>query len=275
MNYPIALLIGLLGTSVIHASKGIMKLGILRIRAAGVEGRSKRRASLLYGAGIAANFTAPFWVMVANLFGPTVLYTSMYGAGLVALLLFSRFILHEHLTRRHVLGAAVIMAGTGVLGYGEVTCASPAPSQERTLREGGWWMRHVIFERHFADFCEQYDKKYAVIEDPDELKRILRNPGCRAEQQPQAATRRIKIGLSPPGFDFLRYALRETCIRFAVAFADNFSCKLDPLHYHARRNRSTSRDRASLRQRLPHCSHRHEAQTPRTDLCKAIIYPMA
>ena len=47
-------------------------------------------------------------------------------------------------------------------------------------------------------------KVIAVIEDPDELKRILRHPGCRAEQQPQAATRLIKIGRSPPGFDPIR-----------------------------------------------------------------------
>ena len=53
-----------------------------------------------------------------------------------------------------------------------------------------------------SDYVLRYDPDViAVIEDPDELKRILRHPGCRAEQQPKAATRLIKIGRSPPGFD--------------------------------------------------------------------------
>ena len=49
--------------------------------------------------------------------------------------------------------------------------------------------------------CGADMKVIAVIEDPDQLKRILRYPGCRAEQQPQAATRLVKMGRSPPGFD--------------------------------------------------------------------------
>jgi len=53
-----------------------------------------------------------------------------------------------------------------------------------------------------SDCVLRYDPYViAVIEDPDELKRILRHPGCRAEQQPEAATRLIKIARSPPGFD--------------------------------------------------------------------------
>jgi hypothetical protein len=49
--------------------------------------------------------------------------------------------------------------------------------------------------------CGADMKVIAVIEDPDELGRILRHPGCRAEQQPEAATRLVEMGRSPPGFD--------------------------------------------------------------------------
>ena len=49
--------------------------------------------------------------------------------------------------------------------------------------------------------CSAKIKVFAILEDPDELKRILRHPGCRVEQQPEAATRLAKIGRSPPGFD--------------------------------------------------------------------------
>jgi hypothetical protein len=68
----------------------------------------------------------------------------------------------------------------------------------------------------------QYDPDViAVIDDPDELKRILRHPGCRAEQQPQAATRLIKIGSTDK---FLRYALREMCVRFPVTAVAAVMC---------------------------------------------------
>ena len=41
----------------------------------------------------------------------------------------------------------------------------------------------------------------AVITGPEEVRKILRHPGCMAEQQPEAATRLVKIGRSPPGFN--------------------------------------------------------------------------
>jgi hypothetical protein len=53
-----------------------------------------------------------------------------------------------------------------------------------------------------SDCVLRYDPDViAIIEDPDELGRILRHPGCRAEQQPKAATRLVEMGRSPPGFD--------------------------------------------------------------------------
>ena len=120
MNIAIAMAIGFVGTSVIHMSKGMMKLGISRMRAPRGSDDGTRRVSILYLAGMIANFTTPFWVMLANLFAPTVFYTSMYGTGLVALLLFSRCVMKEELNGRHYLGAAVIIVGTGVLGAGEI-----------------------------------------------------------------------------------------------------------------------------------------------------------
>ncbi len=120
MGALIAMLIGIAGTSVIHTSKGLMKLGLQRIQVARATGGSVRGPSLIYAAGMLANFTTPFWVMVANLFAPTVFYTSMYGLGLVSLLVFSRLVLQEELTSLHVIGAGVIIAGTGLLAAGEL-----------------------------------------------------------------------------------------------------------------------------------------------------------
>ena len=53
-----------------------------------------------------------------------------------------------------------------------------------------------------SDYVLRYDPDViAIIADPDELGRIIQHPGCRAEQQPKAATRLVKMGRSPPGFD--------------------------------------------------------------------------
>ena len=49
--------------------------------------------------------------------------------------------------------------------------------------------------------CHSPMKVIAVITEPEEVRKILRHPGCMAEQQPQAATRLVKIGRSPPGLD--------------------------------------------------------------------------
>ncbi len=125
MHAIIAMLIGIAGTSVIHTSKGVMKLGLQRLQVARATNAPQRGASVVYGLGMLANFTTPFWVMLANLFAPTVFYTSMYGLGLVALLVFSRIVLREQLTRRHILGTGVIIAGTGFLGAGELLGAAP------------------------------------------------------------------------------------------------------------------------------------------------------
>jgi multidrug transporter EmrE-like cation transporter len=130
-----ALLIGVVGTSVIHLSKGVMKLGIAGLPA--------RRFRFIYAAGIAMNFTNPLWVILANRFAPTVYYTSMYGLGLIALLLFSRYRLGETVTRRQITGVVVIIVGTLVIGLTELGQAPPSlysASRGRVLLVAGLWL---------------------------------------------------------------------------------------------------------------------------------------
>lgn len=130
-----AMLIGLVGTSVIHLSKGVMKLGITGLPA--------RRFRFIYAVGIAMNFTNPLWVILANRFAPTVYYTSMYGLGLIALLLFSRYRLGETVVRRQILGVMIIVTGTLVIGLTELGQAPPslyAASRFRVFLVAGLWL---------------------------------------------------------------------------------------------------------------------------------------
>ena len=135
----IAMTIGVLGTSTIHLSKGMMRLGIGRLRA---EGGDRRRAKAIYVVGVLMNFTNPLWVILANRFAPTVYYTSMYGLGLLPLLLFSRTMLAERLHRSQYAGILVIVVGTLLVGAGNMTGGKPSLyGADRTLLVGvavGW-----------------------------------------------------------------------------------------------------------------------------------------
>lgn len=145
----VALILGVFGTSVIHLSKGVMKLGIVRMRArkaqvAAPEARPvlAGRSRSIYLAGMLVNFTNPLWVIIANRFAPTVYYTSMYGLGLVSLLVFSRFILGEHLDRRRIGGALIVVIGTLLIGAARLSSpASPLFLANRTtvlVIAGAW-----------------------------------------------------------------------------------------------------------------------------------------
>ena len=114
-NHLIVLAIGLVGSLTIHLSQGLLKLAILRRS----EERGGRNNRALYGLGLILNFSAPLWVIVANRFGPTVLYTSMYATGLLGLILFSCWKLNRPLRTAEIFGAILVIVGSAivVLGY--------------------------------------------------------------------------------------------------------------------------------------------------------------
>ena len=116
----IAMIIGVVGSSVIHLSKGVMRLGVTRLQEKQGAGKA------IYVAGMVMNFTNPFWVMVANRFAPTLYYTSVYGVGLIPLLLFSCAVLGERLDARQILG--VMLVGVATVLVGVVNVAVPSPS---------------------------------------------------------------------------------------------------------------------------------------------------
>ena len=119
--YP-ALIIGLIGSSVIHLSQGLLKLAIYR-RQSGDRSIGNR---YLYSLGLALNCSAPFWVIAANRFGPTVFYTSMYASGLLGLILFSKWKLHRPFQFMEVLDASLLILGSFilVLGFGRADVAA-------------------------------------------------------------------------------------------------------------------------------------------------------
>jgi len=127
----VASFIGIIATTQIHISKGLQKYGIDAIRPE--EHRlhqvtHQRRKKITYFSGIILNNLAFLWVLVANLYAPTSYYTSMFGFGLVVLMLFSEHILHEKHTPLQHTGAVVIALGTILIGISRSTGDVPPMS---------------------------------------------------------------------------------------------------------------------------------------------------
>ncbi|MFP4618047.1 MAG: hypothetical protein ACLFMZ_04325 [Spirochaetaceae bacterium] len=115
----IASLIGIVATTQIHIAKGLQRYGIEGLRSAStgtVEKRGRRR--ILYITGVVLNNAAFLWALLANLYAPTAYFTATFGFGLVVMMLFSGFILREPITKFQYIGAAVIAAGTVLIGGG-------------------------------------------------------------------------------------------------------------------------------------------------------------
>lgn len=112
IDHVMVILIGIVGSSVIHFSQGLMRLGIMRKAA----GEVTKRTRWIYGMGVALNLSAPLWVVLANRFGPTTLYTSMYAAGIIVLILFSNIKLGAPFRARDLTGSIFLIAGTALLG---------------------------------------------------------------------------------------------------------------------------------------------------------------
>ena len=112
----IAILLGIIGSTTIHLSQGLMRLGVARRQASPTS-----QLDRTYILGLALNLTAPFWVILANRYAPTIFFTSMYAIGLIPLLLFSCVKLGESLKARHIVGAILLTAGAASLAIEQGT----------------------------------------------------------------------------------------------------------------------------------------------------------
>src|SRR5271157_89830 len=119
-----AMLCGIADTTQIHLAKAMERQGIeifdqirAKLRKENFEMEGKVKKPVIYLIGFTLNQIEPIWLVLANSFGSyPALVTSMYGIGLVFLLIYSVKILHEQLSNREVFGATLIIAGTLVLG---------------------------------------------------------------------------------------------------------------------------------------------------------------
>jgi drug/metabolite transporter (DMT)-like permease len=120
-----AMLCGIADTTQLHLAKAMERQGIeifdqirAKIKNEHIEMEGKVKKPVIYLVGLVLNEIEPLWLVVANIFGSyPALVTSMFGIGLIFLMLYSVKVLKEPVTRREILGSIIIIVGTLILGF--------------------------------------------------------------------------------------------------------------------------------------------------------------
>jgi len=121
----IAMLFGIIGTISFHLGKGMQKHGIEvlhYLKRKIFKNKSYPSINLtakdviIYLIGVFLSNSVAVWIMAANMFAPASYFTSMFGIGLIILLVYSVKVLGEPLKGKDVAGACVLIIGTFLLG---------------------------------------------------------------------------------------------------------------------------------------------------------------
>jgi multidrug transporter EmrE-like cation transporter len=126
-NTLIAMLFGIMGSALYHIGKSMQKQGIGFIRIAknkiarNTHGRGFSAAEMKIGAiyltGVIFNNSLAVWIMMSNLFAPPSYFSSMFGTGIAALMIYSKKFLNESISTIGYFGIALLVSGTVILGF--------------------------------------------------------------------------------------------------------------------------------------------------------------
>jgi drug/metabolite transporter (DMT)-like permease len=125
-NSAMAMIYGIVGSVLFNISKGMQRQGIETLISIFPKKRNPpdnepRANSLknitLYAAGFILNNSLGFFAILANRHAPSSYFTSMFGIGIIALMLYSGIFLKEPIHPLQYVGAFVLAAGTLILGY--------------------------------------------------------------------------------------------------------------------------------------------------------------
>jgi hypothetical protein len=123
-NIWLVILFGILSTIQNHLAKAFERQGIEtidyvleKLESTGEKLKGVQKKSLIYTLGLVLNQTVFIYhLFTTPLGGTTAVYTSMYGVGLLVLLLYSWKVLKEPLSRDELSGALAIFLGTLIIG---------------------------------------------------------------------------------------------------------------------------------------------------------------
>jgi drug/metabolite transporter (DMT)-like permease len=115
MSVALGLLFGIISTLVLHLSKAMERHGI-EIFSRKKSFKEKGKKPLIYIIGFILNNTVIIWQILGTTFALASVFSSVFGLGLILLMFYSRYILHEEITKTELLGAILIIIGTTLVG---------------------------------------------------------------------------------------------------------------------------------------------------------------
>ena len=147
-NAWLIIVLGIASTTQTHMAKALERQGIEtwdlireRLQRGGAKIEGRARKPLIYGLGLALNYTTfVYHLFVTPLGGTTALYTSMYGMGLVVLLPYTMLVMKERISRLELGGAVAILLGTLIIGMEGVS----RPPLDMGQMDLGWTVAAAV-----------------------------------------------------------------------------------------------------------------------------------
>ncbi len=116
MTVVLGLIFGIVNTLVLHLAKAMERHGI-EIFSRKKSFKEKGKKPLIYIIGFALNNTVVIWQIIGTTFAPAAVFSSVFGLGLILLMLYSHYILHEEIDIPELIGAILIIIGTTMVGF--------------------------------------------------------------------------------------------------------------------------------------------------------------
>ncbi len=115
-SIALGLLFGIINTLILHLAKSMERQGI-EIFSRKKTLKEKGKKPLIYIIGLILNNTVMIWQIIGTSFASAAVFSSVFGLGLILLMVYSHYILHEEIERSELIGAILIIIGTTFVGF--------------------------------------------------------------------------------------------------------------------------------------------------------------
>ncbi|MFX1470230.1 MAG: hypothetical protein ACFFB8_16425 [Promethearchaeota archaeon] len=116
MSVVLGIFFGILNTLILHLAKAMERHGI-EIFSRKKSFKEKGKKPLIYIIGFTLNNTVFIWQILGTSFASAAVFSSVFGLGLILLMLYSHYILHEEIIKSELVGAILIIVGTTMVGF--------------------------------------------------------------------------------------------------------------------------------------------------------------
>jgi hypothetical protein len=127
MNHLIAMFFGVIGSIQLHIAKALQSQGVKTLELLKLSPNGKNSEKLRYDgkihkskhyiAGLILSNTGFVWIILANRYAPSSYFTSMFGIGLIFLILYADKVMGEHVPGSVYIGSLILLIGTLLIGY--------------------------------------------------------------------------------------------------------------------------------------------------------------